>query len=64
MYNDAKVIPMAKRLKPEKPGAKAPVLWTPWGPQTFAERDAQLDATRRSIRRIRKLERPRKLTNA
>lgn len=61
MRNDAKVKPMAKCPNADTPMVKQPVLWTPWGPQTFAERDAQLGAAR-NRGRLRKLQRPRQLT--
>jgi hypothetical protein len=51
---DPKVEPM-KHLKAEK-AAPPPVLWTPWGPQKFTERDAQLAAIRRLIRKVEKLQ--------
>ena len=58
MRMDPKVEPM-KRLKADK-AASPPVLWTPWGPQKFSERDAQMAANRRLVRKVEKL-RPHKL---
>ena len=58
MRMDPKVEPMT-RLRTEKV-APPPVLWTPWGPQKFTERDAQLAAIRRLVRKVEKL-RPSKL---
>ncbi|MEQ1950511.1 hypothetical protein [Mesorhizobium sp. CN2-181] len=52
MDSDPKVEPMLKRPKVEK---SSPVIWTPWGPQKFSERDAQLAARRRLGRKVEKL---------
>ena len=51
MHVDPKVEPM-KRPKADK---ASPVLWTPWGPQKFSERDAQIAAKRRLVRKVEKL---------
>lgn len=47
--------PKVESMKRPKAAKTSPVIWTPWGPQKFSERDAQIAAIRRLVRKVEKL---------